>query len=245
MNISVRDTGAQKELKNFKKGDHVSLQLTNDNNLQTISLRTLSVSSGKRILVLGVTSLAYFILTALLTKFHPVRLVIGQDGRYSNSKVQMAIWFSAVIVTYVAAIYLRSSESGLEFLCGVNIPQNLLWLSGLSALTFAGAKGITTSKVQSAIQTGVPNPKPSAQVPSFWNLVQNDTGSFDIGDFQMLIVTFLAVGTYFVLVFNFLGSIELRKIVELPDLDTTILATFGLGQGAYLAKKAVGNVGQS
>jgi len=29
----------------------------------------------------------------------------------------------------------------------------------------------------------------------------------------------------------------------LPDVDTTILATFGLGQGAYLTKKAVGEVG--
>jgi hypothetical protein len=28
-------------------------------------------------------------------------------------------------------------------------------------------------------------------------------------------------------------------------VDTTILATFGLGQGAYLAKKAAGNVGSS
>ena len=31
----------------------------------------------------------------------------------------------------------------------------------------------------------------------------------------------------------------------MPDVDTTILATFGLGQGAYLTKKAVGAVGTS
>jgi hypothetical protein len=155
------------------------------------------------------------------------------------------MWFSAVIVTYVSAVYLRSAESGREFLGGVNIPQNLLLLSGMSALTFGGAKGITTSKVQSAMQAGVVDPKPAAPTPSFWNLVQNDTGSFDIGDFQMLIVTFLAVATYLVLVFDFLGSIELRRIVELPNVDTTVLAVFGLGQGAYLAKKAAGNPGQS
>jgi hypothetical protein len=28
--------------------------------------------------------------------------------------------------------------------------------------------------------------------------------------------------------------------VTLPDVDTTILSAFGLGQGAYLAKKALG-----
>jgi hypothetical protein len=248
VNISVRDTGAQMELKNFKKGDHVSLQITNDNNqplLQTISIRALPVSSGTRMVVLGITAAVCFFLAALLTKFHPLRLVVGQDGRYSNSKFQMAIWFSVVIITYIAAMYLRAAEVGREFLGGINIPQNLFLLSGMSALTFGGAKGITASKVQSAIQAGLANPKPSAAAPSFWNLVQDDKGLFDIGDFQMLVITLLAVGMYLVLVFNFLGSIEMRKIVDLPNLDTTILAAFGLGQGAYLAKKAAGTPGQS
>lgn len=248
VNISVRDTAAQKELKNFKKGDHVSVQITNDNNqsvLQTISIRALPVSSGRRMLVLGITAAVYLLVTILLAKFLPLRFVVGQDGRYSNSKVQIALWFSAVIITYIAAIYLRAAEAGREFLGGVNIPQNLFLLSGMSALTFGGAKGITTSKVQSATQAGVANPKPAAAAPSFWNLVQDDNGLFDIGDFQMLVVTFLAVGMYLVLVFNFLGSVEMRKVVDLPNVDTTILAAFGLGQGAYLAKKAAGNLGQS
>ena len=157
----------------------------------------------------------------------------------------MAMWFSAVIVTYLATVFIRAELAGREFLGGVNIPQNLLLLSGMSALTFGGAKGITTSKVQSAMQAGVANPKPPAGGPSFWDLLQNDSGLFDIGDFQMLIVTLLAVGMYLTLVFSFLGSIELRKIVDLPSVDTTILAAFGLGQGAYLAKKAAGNPGES
>lgn len=247
VNISVRDVGAQKELKNFKVGDHVSVQVATDNNqlvMQTISIRTLPVSLRSRMMALGIIAAAYFLLTAILTRFHPSRLVVGQDRRYSNSKVQIALWFSVVIITYIAAIYLRVVEAGHEFLGGVNIPQNLLLLSGMSALTFGGAKGITTSKVQGALSAGVPNPKPPAGAPSLWNLVQDDSGSFDIGDFQMLIVTFLAVGTYLVLAFNFLGSIEMRSVVELPNVDTTILATFGLGHGAYLAKKAAGNIGQ-
>jgi hypothetical protein len=248
INISVKDTGSQKEVKNFKKGDHVSLQITNDNTqpvLQTIGIRTVPVSSGRRVLVLAISFAACLFLTALLTKFRPLRLVLGEDGRYSNSKLQMAMWFTVVIVSYIATIYVRSAEAGREFLGGVNIPQNLLLLSGMSALTFGGAKGITTSKVQSAIQAGVADPKPAAVAPSFWNLVQNDSGFFDIGDFQMLVITLLAGGMFLVLVFNFLGSIELRKVVLLPDVDTTILAAFGLGQGAYLAKKAAGTPGQS
>jgi hypothetical protein len=246
--ISVLDTATQKEVKNFKKNDRVSLQVTNDKDktiLQTISIVTVAVSFGKRILVLLTCFAACLFLTALLTRFHPLRLVIGQDGRYSNSKVQMALWFSVVIVAYAATVYLRFTQASSDFLGGVNIPQNLLLLSGLSALTFGGAKGITTSKVDSALQAGLQNPKTFTATPSFWNLVQNDLGMFDIGDFQMFFITLLAIGMFLVLIFNFLGTIEMRKVVNLPDVDTTILAAFGLGQGAYLAKKAAGNPGQS
>jgi hypothetical protein len=238
----------QKELKEFKKGDHVALQTTTDDNrlvLQTVDVYAVSVSPEKRILVLCIAASLCLLLTAILTKFLPLRLVLGQDGRYSNSKVQMALWFSVVIAVYIAATYLRATESAHELLGGVNIPQNLLLLSGMSALTFGGAKGITTNKVENALQAGVVNPKPPAASPSFWNLVQNDSGQFDIGDFQMLFITLLAVGMFLILVFHFLGSIELRKVVNLPDLDTTILAAFGLGQAAYLTKKAAGNPGQS
>jgi hypothetical protein len=157
----------------------------------------------------------------------------------------MALWFSVVIVAYAATVYLRFTEAGSDFFGGVNIPQNLLLLSGLSALTFGGAKGITTSKVDSALQAGLQNPKTFTTTPSFWNLVQNDFGMFDIGDFQMFFITLFAIGMFLLLIFNFLGAIEMRKIVNLPDVDTTILAAFGLGQGAYLAKKAAGNPGQS
>jgi len=76
-------------------------------------------------------------------------------------------------------------------------------------------------------------------------LVQNDYGRFDFGDFQMLIVTFLAVVMYLMLIFHFLGYIAKVDTVTLPDVDTTILSAFGIGQGAYLTKKAAGNVGTS
>jgi len=124
----------------------------------------------------------------------------------------------------------------------VDIPKNLLLLSGMSALTFGGAKAITASKVAAAGAAL----KPPAPAPNFFNdLTHNDLGQFDFGDFQMLIITLIAVGTYIVLVLNFFGTVEYSKVVSLPDVDTTLLATFGLGQGAYLTKKAVGGVSTS
>lgn len=249
LTVMVRDTILQKDLKSYKKGDHVTIDVVpgaNETVLQAIRIRALAVSQRMRFLVLAIAALVCFIVTALVTKFHPLSLIVGQDNRYSNSKFQMALWFGVVVTTYIATVYLRVSQAGWEFLNGVNIPQNLLLLSGMSALTFGGAKGITTAKAQEATSAGVVNPKPAALAPNLLkDLFQNDVNRLDFGDFQMIIVTLLAVSVYLVLAGHFLGAIEFRKVVDLPDLDTTILATFGLGHGAYLTKKAVGNIGTS
>ena len=61
----------------------------------------------------------------------------------------------------------------------------------------------------------------------------------------MLLVTLLAVGMYLAATLHFLGLLAVSEAVKLPDIDTTILATFGLGQAAYLTKKALGNAGTS
>jgi hypothetical protein len=56
----------------------------------------------------------------------------------------------------------------------------------------------------------------------------------------MLVVTLLAAVAYLIRIYAFLGQVELIQAVTLPDVDTTLLATFGLGQGAYLTKKFFG-----
>jgi hypothetical protein len=244
-----------------------------------------SPSAWEIIVVLLASAAACFLLTLLFSQWDPKQLIISEDDRYSNSRFQMALWFFVLIVTYIAALLIRVWQLDWTFIGGVDIPKNLLLLSGMSALTFAGAKGITTSKLAAAGTAAQPNPAiAKAQAtdgPNFFRDLTHNDGipampaqdavlgpppaagmapvvvrpaipakdavppQFDFGDFQMVIITLIAVATYIVLVFNFFGHVEYSKIVSLPDVDTTLLATFGLGQGAYLTKKAVGNVGTS
>jgi hypothetical protein len=234
------------ELKSFQKSDHLVVD-TDGTNALSIGIRTVSTKPLDRGVALGACIGLLLLLTTLLTWGHPLRLIVGGDGRYSNSKLQMAVWFWLVISSYLAFVYFRASQIGWEFFGGVNIPQNLLLLSGMSALTFGAAKAITTAKVNTAVAGGQANPKDPAGVkPNLsTDLVQNDNGAFDIGDFQMLVVTLVAVGMYFALTFHSLGEIAAKVTTDLPNVDTTILASFGLGQGAYLTKKAVGNAGTS
>jgi hypothetical protein len=280
-----------------------------------------------RLLILVACALVILGLATAATKGAPLKFIVGADNRYSNSKTQMAVWFWVMISSYLAVVVFRLLYAGWDFLGGVSIPQNLLVLSGLSAITYGGAKAITTSKVNAAMApktegtggaqsvsgspggltqptqnaadpganavnaanaAGAPNAAnpntaatqppnlsfafsgqiappamqfsgtgsfSSAQNPKnplqpgqesfFRDLTQNDYGDFDFGDFQMLVVTMIAVGMYMLLVFHFLESIEFLKTATLPDVDTTILAGFGLGQGAYLAKKAGGDPGKT
>ena len=250
LHLLVRDTALESALKELHRGDHLSVLVmtdgNNQNTLQAMSVRVVSVTLWRRVRVLAGSAFAFWLICFLLSGFHPAQLVVGEDGRYSNSKFQTALWFGTLVVTYSATFWLRAWDLGGDMLGGVNIPQNLLLLSGMSALTFTAAKGITVSKLQNATAAGVTGAKPFAKECQFWSdLTHNDSGLFDLGDFQMLVMTFLAVGTFLVLILHFLGSLEARTIVYLPDVDTTILASFGLGQGAYLTKKALGNVGDT
>jgi hypothetical protein len=299
--VTVTDPGLRAQLKTFQVGDVIRAEINDKGELADLR-GALSIPGNdqicatKRFLVLVTCALVIFGLATAVTKGAPLKFIIGMDNRYSNSKFQFALWFWVALSTYLAAIVFRVWFAGWDFLGGVNIPQNLLVLSGLSAVTYGGAKAITTSKVNAAMNptptavavapaaspaaavvvdpganaggvavavapvanpapaaiavTATPNMNPKNAQPAgnesfFEDLVQNDVGSFDFGDFQMLMVTFIAVAMYLSLIFHFLGSIEFVKTTTLPDVDTTILAGFGIGQGAYLAKKAGGNVGTS
>ena len=264
LHLTVGDNVVKDQLKRLHNGDYLQVSYTTDpskgqNVLKTIGAYEVSSIDSPFWVLIGSAAVC-LLLYSIFSRFNPWQLIIGEDNRYSNSKFQMAVWFFVLITSYIAALWLRLRSGGWDFVGGVDIPKNLLLLSGLSALTFGGAKGITASKAPAAaaavaaataaaapaaLVAALPRKTAATQPNFFSDLTQNDQGQFDFGDFQMLVVTLIAVATYIALIFNFLGTIEYSRAVSLPDVDTTILATFGLGQGAYLTKKAVGEVGKS
>lgn len=262
--LKVSDQALRAKVKLYHVGDQVRATIKGGTELQDVpaawSYPPEGVSAYCRILILAACALALFGFAAAVTKGKPLAFIVGADYRYSNSKFQLALWFWVVISTYVATVIFRVWWAGWDFFGAVDIPQNLLVLSGLSAISYGGAKAITTAKVDAAANPvtppgGVPraannDPKNAAgrqagQERFFQDLLQNDFGQFDFGDFQMLMVTMIAVVMYVTLIFHFLGKIDFVKTASLPDVDTTILAGFGLGQGAYLAKKAGGDPGKT
>ncbi|WP_013334732.1 hypothetical protein [Gloeothece verrucosa] len=235
--ISVKKPELQAILRGFSVGDFVNLDYDTANELKSVSVVISFVNGPLRLVTLVVTGLLLYIITFLMVKVTGKNLndiFVGQDKRLSNSKSQMAIWFFVFLVSYVSLNALRAINGGLGFVGGIDIPQNLLLLSGVSVLTYGGAKVITQTQVNSK-----PGSKPDASDNAgLKDFVTDDAGNTDFGDLQMSFITLLAVVVYLLQLFNFLGTLELHRLVTLPDVDTTILSIFGLSQGAYLTKKA-------
>jgi hypothetical protein len=230
------------------------------------------------------------------------KLAMGADNRYSSSKFQTAVWFGILMISYLATILLRLEASHGALLGGVSLPQNLLVLSGLSAITFVGAKAVKVGQIsaanaragEAAAQSAAANaaantaaaraaaggpallgpPAADAQLqaqaaamtaavaansaaaadnkvqtltsqaaqPSFpADLFSDGSESVDFAKFQMIVLVLIAAGTYVLQIWQFLSIVPLQAQIELPDVNPALLATFGLGQGAYLIKKAAGS----
>lgn len=193
---------------------------------------------AQRLGVLLLVALAfYLLLLAVLWNRRPYGLkymMVGKDNRYSNSQFQTVLWFSTLVVALFTTQIIRVAQGGPLLAGWVSIPVNLVALSGLSALTFVGAAAITDGNVKSGRIL-----KASAKRPRFpYDLFHNDAGQFDLADFQSMLVSVMAAVAYVVILLGYLGSINLKQ-EWLPDVNSTILAIFGLGQGTYLAKKAL------
>lgn len=184
---------------------------------------------------------ALYILAYVFTKGRPAELFLGTDNRYSSSKFQTVLWFSLVISAYIAIVSHRIFAAGWSYVGGVDIPPNLLILSGISVLSFTAAKAITVGKVEKATAAGNVDLKASADAPRVLDLVTDDANRTDLGDFQMVAITILAVIIYAISAVEFMDHIEFRRVVTMPDVDATLLSIFGLGQAAYLGKKAAGD----
>lgn len=227
-------------------GDRVKVDVDSQNPDVIKELKALERPIFKlhRSLALGAAFSAIFVLATLAAGLKPFGYIVGADNRYSNSKLQMVLWFSALMTVYLATLGLRVMIWGWDFLGGVGLTENLLSLSGFSILTYGAAKAITQQQANTLVNPLAiaskaqlieeKNINPSIAKDFF----RNNDGKLDLGDTQMFFISLLVVIIFLLLSFQFLGWIAYEKKIALPDIDTTLLAVFGLGQGAYLIKKA-------
>jgi hypothetical protein len=220
----------------------------------SIAIRTASIDFWPRIVAIVLSGFVLLLAAGYASNWRPHRFLVGADERVSNSKCQVVLWFGVAMITYLATLVLRLIESDWQLVGGIAIPANVLAMTGLSGLTYAGAKMIAVSKNDG--NPPAPAPAVGAQpaaagtqkqkaTATNWqtDLFTNDQGELDFGDFQMILIVWFSVIIYIISAYLMLGNLQLQAHVSLPDVDGSLLAAFGVGQGAYLAKKAALPVG--
>jgi hypothetical protein len=204
------------------------------------------VPALQRLIALGAAFAVIAVVAALATGGRPWRFAVGDDNRMSNSQTQLVLWFGVVAMVYGATLILRAWFLGWEFMGGISMTTNVLAMTGLSGLSFGAAKVVAVQKASSAAAaaaTGVapasaPAPAGPAPRPRVTDLVCDDFGAADLGDFQMILISGVATVIFACASWEFLTLVDIVKTTQLPDVDTALLGSFGIGQGAYLIKKA-------
>jgi hypothetical protein len=162
-------------------------------------------------------------------------VVQGEDGRLSSSKFQFFVWTGIVVFAWVALFVAKwvngttacTSKTG-------DLPGNVLLAMGFSVITLATAKGITTAYVYSGrVAKGA-----STTGWKVADLFQQDDGSPDLTKIQMLTWTVIAGVSYLFSVCALIPTFG-RDTCDFPDISAALMALMGIGQGAYLAGKAV------
>jgi hypothetical protein len=267
--VSVLGDSAKDKLATLSAGDEVRLDVNERNEAQANTIRKINqiveVGPGRRLLAALIAFLIILIVALYCARWRPFDYFIGIDNRVSNSQTQLVLWSVTVFTVYLTTLLLRAYYGWAhvtDTLGGIDIPGNLLALSGLSALSFAGARAVTASKDGAAkaanATAGIPVQKEktiaAAGSASLHDLFRSDgrpaaganpavPPKVDLGDTQMILVTLIAVAIYLIKSYAFLGHVDLSPHVSLPEIDTTLLSAFGIGQGAYLAKKAASDPG--
>lgn len=162
-----------------------------------------------------------------------VRVVNGDDGRWSTSKTTFAIWTYTVVWAFVT-ILIQSRDVPTELQ-----PEYLLVL-GFPASAAVIAKAITKSNVAAGkVTTKEPAAGDAAEgaetrnpVTGIGQVVTNDHGRIDLLDFQHFAFN-LVLLAYFVARFLEEGAAGGR----LPDLPDTLLGLTGVAAAAYVGKK--------
>ena len=191
--------------------------------------------------------LLYLLSVAVTGRLSPLQPAMGTDHRLSTSKFQFLLWTGVIVFTYAWYYALRADHAGNAAPATINdLPENVLIAMGMSAVTLAGAKAITTSYLLRGL---IDKPEQAPDNASAANLVANDNDAPDLTKIQMLVWTFIAITVYLVQVAitarTYGGCTlpppggDLPAGCRFPDIDAALMVLMGLGQGTYLGNKLV------
>lgn len=160
-------------------------------------------------------------------------VLVDSLNRISLAQFQLVVWTLVVLASLGGAFFtnLLADVDPVKAL-DVSVPPELWLAMGLSAGTFAGAKGLNTIQGLTALD---------GETPTWGDLFASDYDSsrhVDVAKLQMFVFTVILGFAYAASVANLLIGAS-GQVSALPGLDSGFVTLLGLSQGGYLAAKVV------
>jgi hypothetical protein len=160
-------------------------------------------------------------------------MLVGKDKRISTSKTTAAVWtylIASAFLGFVIAKFIGHPQALNRLMHSGLAGQYGLLIGGPLGAAIA-AKGIVTRQVAKnaaakTFATGSPN---------LLQLVQNDVGETDLGDFQYVLFNFVAM-VYFV------GTLVQSPTDGFPHIPDILLGLTSVSALGYVTKKALPTV---
>jgi hypothetical protein len=175
-----------------------------------------------------------FIVRALLhrndKKFRTV--VLNEAGYPSLAIFQFLLWTIVIAFSYLMIYYLR-----IYF--GLYDPPSTISANILILLGISTAVPIVSAGVGSVVYQGV-HSTPELQKEHKWSSMLLENGRPSLARYQMFLWTWIGIGLYLVLLFSTVTSPAIEanpQLIDLPDIDPTLVVLMGLSQGAFIGGK--------
>jgi hypothetical protein len=154
-------------------------------------------------------------------------LIIGADNRTSTSKCVALAWTLAIVFGLLAILFAKwiGDDVGYQSLLDNGVREEYWLLLGGPFAAAIAAKYATTSQAQDGAKTTAPAGSANPQ-----QLVVNDEGNADLGDFQYVAFNLVALLFY-------LGTFVPNLNDGLPEIPEVLTALALTSAGTYSAKK--------
>lgn len=160
-------------------------------------------------------------------------LFLGEDGRWSTSKLQVLIWTYTIIWALATILFADAMGEAAGFDRVLDADVDLwgpyLVLLGGPFAAYVLAKGVTSSAVAGGAAKTASEPTTNVR-EGLNQVVSDDRGDTDIVDLQYFLFNLLAL-SYFL--FRFLPDVG----EGLPELPSMLVALTGASAATYVGKK--------
>lgn len=168
---------------------------------------------------------------------------VGIDDRnkVSLSRVQMIAWTIIVTSGFLAAA-LSNIKLGHADPLDIDIPEQLLWLMGISTTSLVGSPLISNSRKSDVMMTK----RSAAQarwIDMFMGEERSDATTMDLAKVQMFFITVVVLIAYGIAMGMRLS--DGGSITALPALDGSIVGLLAISHFGYLTNKGIPKAGSA